>query len=279
MLSGTTHLIGIVGHPVAQVQMPSSLNTLFSVSGKDLAMVPFDIAPDGLPHFMAMLRTAHNLLGTVVTMPHKQAAARLVDLLTERAKALGAVNVVRRTPDGTLCGDHVDGFGFLAAARKHGFVSVGKKALVVGAGGAGSAIAYALCETGIASVAVLDTDATRSSQLAQLLGERFPGVDVRTACRTLAGLDLVANVTPLGMRDDDPMPLPDALLATLSSSTLVCDAITSPVVTPFLKFARRRGCWTQTGVEMAQASVQFVGSLLRFLPEIDPAAVVAAPLD
>jgi shikimate dehydrogenase len=279
MISGTTRLIGIVGHPIAQVRMPSSVNALFSEAGRDLAMIPLDISPEGIPQFVAMLRAARNMLGVVVTVPHKQAFARSVDVLTERAKALGAVNVARREADGQLHGDHVDGFGFLNAARKHGFKSAGKKALVVGAGGAGSAIGYALCEAGVAHLTVLDTDEARASSLAATLRQRFPAIDIRTQAATLATLDLVVNVTPAGMNEGDPLPLPEGLLATLTASTLVCDAITSPVVTPFLKLARGRGCWTQTGVEMSQASITFVGSFLRFLPEVDPAAVIAAPLD
>ena len=279
MISGTTQLIGIVGHPIAQVRMPSNLNPLFEGNGKDLAMIPFDVLPDGVPAFVAMLRAAPNVLGTVVTVPHKQAIAQQVDFLTARAKALGAVNVVRREADGMLHGDHVDGFGFLNAARAHGFKSAGKKALVIGAGGAGSAIAYALCETGVASLAILEVDEERAGHIARMARGNFPTTDTQTTCATLAGLDLVVNVTPVGMSEQDPMPLPGTLLATLAASTLVCDAITSPVVTPLLQFARERGCRIQTGVEMSQASVQFIGSFLRFLPEVDPVATIAAPLD
>lgn len=279
MISGTTQLIGIVGHPIAQVQMPSNLNPLFARAGKDIVMIPFDVLPDGLSNFIAMLRASRNLLGTVVTVPYKQAVARQVDVLTDRARALQAVNVVRREPDGTLQGDHVDGFGFLSASRKHGFKSAGKKALVIGAGGAGSAVAYALCESGISTLTILDTDASRVHQIEQMARTYFPKVEVQTSCVSLAGLDLLANVTPVGMMEKDPMPLPLALLDTLTASTLVCDAITSPSVTSFLKFARERGCRIQTGSEMSLESVQFIGSFLRFLPEIGPAAAIAAPLD
>jgi shikimate dehydrogenase len=278
MISGTTLVIGIVGHPVALVRMPGVLNRLFAETGRDLAMVPFDIRPEGVDGFVAMLRTAANVIGTVVTVPHKQAVASQVDVLTPRARALGAVNVVRREADGRLHGDHVDGFGFLNAARAYGFRSSGRSALVIGAGGAGSAIAYALCETGIASLTILDTDDARARRIAGIAAEQFPGTEVRTARDTLAELDLLVNVTPLGMREMDPMPLPDALLASLTPATLVADAVTSPVMTRLLTFAAARGCRVQTGVEMADASVHFIGGFLRVLPEVDPLATVTAPL-
>lgn len=278
MISGTTRLIGIVGHPVAQVRMPGNLNPLFIQTGQDLAMVPLDLDPVAVPHFVAMLRASDNLVGTVVTVPHKQAMARNVDVLSDRARALGAVNVVRRDQDGSLHGDHVDGFGFLNAARAHGFKSAGRRALVIGAGGAGSAVAYALCETGAAAVSVLDTDAQRADALVRMLRSQFPEVDVQARCDTLLGFDLVVNVTPMGMCAQDPMPLSRALLTTLAPSTLVCDAVTSPEITPLLAFARDRGCQFQTGAEMATASVEFIGSFMRFMPQVDPIAVITAPL-
>ncbi len=266
MISGTTQLIGIVGHPIAQVRMPSNLNPLFERSGKDLTMIPLDVLPEGVPALVALLRSAPNLLGTVVTVPYKHVVAGQVDELTDRARALGAVNVVRREADGRLHGDHVDGIGFLQAAGAHGFKAEGKHALVIGAGGAGSAIAHALCEAGLINLTVLDVDADRALRIVQMVEREFSGIDVQTTCSTLAGLDLLVNVTPLGMHADDPLPLQAALLDTLETSTFVCDAVTSPVVTPLLQFARQRGCRIQTGVEMSEASVDFVGNYLRVLP-------------
>lgn len=266
MISGTTQLIGIVGHPIAQVRMPSNLNPLFEERRQDLAMVPFDVLPEGLSAFVALLRASPNLHGTVVTVPHKQAFAGHADVLTARARALGAVNVVRRAADGKLHGDHVDGQGFLAAAKAHGFDPAGRKALVIGAGGAGSAIAYALCEAGLASLTVLDADPARAERVAGIAAQDFPAVHVKTTCGSLGGLDLLVNVTPVGMQPQDPLPLPATLLATLAPDTLVCDAVTVPAVTPLLQFARKRGCRIQTGVEMSQASIGFVGGFLGVLP-------------
>ena len=114
-------MVGLVGHPVVQVKMPGFLNPHFERMGQDAAVVPFDVPSDVLAHYVGLLRHADNFLGTLVTVPHKQAFARLVDGLTDRARALGAVNVVRRDPDGSLHGDHLDGLAFLAASRRHGF--------------------------------------------------------------------------------------------------------------------------------------------------------------
>lgn len=263
MISGRTRLLTIIGHPVAQVRLPSVLNRRFAEGDQDLAMVALDLRAEAVAPFVESLRGAANVIGTVVTVPHKQAVAALLDELTPRAQALGAVNVVRRESDGSLHGDQVDGLGFLQAARAHGFAAAGRQALVVGAGGAGSAIADALCEAGIAVLTLLDHDDNRADRLARVLAERHPGVSLRTRADSLAGLDLLAQVTPAGMAAHDALPLPAELLDSLAPHTLVADAVTVPVTTPLLALAAARGCRVQTGVEMAEASVDFIAAFLR----------------
>ena len=278
MISGTTEIVGLVGHPVAQVKMPSFLNPYFERVGRDAAVVPFDVPPGDLAHYVAVLRHGANFLGTLVTVPHKQAFARHVDRLSDRARTLGAVNVVRREADGSLHGDHVDGFGFLNASRRHGFTPAGRSALVVGVGGAGSAIAYALCEAGIRELCIVDVDKDRLQAMRNLLGCTFPAVELHTECSNLAGFDLVLNATALGMRAEDPLPLPDELLATLAPATLVGDVVTIPAETPLLRLARARGCRIQLGAEMTEAAMGFIGAFLRVMPPVDPLATVLAPL-
>src|SRR5690349_19782845 len=137
---GTTRITQIIGHPIAQVRSPELFNEHTASLGIDAVLIPVDVDPAQLGDFIAFQRGWYNSAGFVVTIPHKRAVVPLVDGLTERAKRLQAVNVVRRREDGTLLGDMVDGLGFLAAARKHGFDPKGRSALVVGTGGAGSAI-------------------------------------------------------------------------------------------------------------------------------------------
>lgn len=278
LIQGTTRLVTIVGSPVAQVKMPGTMNRYFAEHGLDLALVPLDIPPAGIADFITLLKQSRNLLGSIVTVPHKQAFAARVDHITERGRMVGAVNVVRRDAEGLLHGDHVDGFGFLNAARVHGFQPKGRSALVVGVGGAGGAIAHALCETGIAALWVLDLNTERVQSLSDALRERFPQVQVNTTCSSLGGLDVVAQATPMGMQAGDPLPLPAALLQTLTARTLVADAVTVPTITPLLAFAKARGCRVQTGVEMSRASMAFLGSFLGVMPQVDPVGVVSAPL-
>jgi shikimate dehydrogenase len=270
MIKGTTQLVAIVGSPIAQVKSPENFNAHFESTGQDIAMVPMDVRAEEIDACVALMRGWNNLRGCVVTVPYKQMFAAKVDALSARAAALGAVNVIRRDPDGRLVGDMVDGFGFLGAAKSHGFVPAGARVLVVGAGGVGSAIAHALCEAGAASLTLLDVDAQRQSRLATVLGQAFPAVEIRHHCDDLAGLDLVANATPVGMGDSGALPLDEKLLQTLAPPTLVADVVTTPLITPLLALAQGRGCVVQTGPEMARAQLGHLGAAMGVMPQVRP---------
>jgi len=266
MIKGSTELVAIVGSPIAQVKSPENFNTWFSNNGRNLAMLPIDLHPTALDAFLGSLRGWRNLRGCVVTVPYKQAFAACLDGLSERAAALASVNVVRRESDGRLVGDNVDGAGFLGAARKHGFHPAGKRALVIGCGGVGSAIAYALGEAGAAQVTLSDPDAARAGALGELLGKAFPALAIAIEFAALEGFDLLLNASPVCMAGTGELPLPAAMLATLQPPTHVADVVTSPEITPLLQRARQHGCSIQTGPEMAFAQLGHLGAFMGVTP-------------
>ncbi|WPO98277.1 shikimate dehydrogenase [Pseudomonas sp. HR96] len=266
MLDGTTQLVAIVGSPIVQVKSPLNFNTWFQDHGLDLAMLPIDLRADSLPAFIGLLRGWQNLRGCVVTVPYKQLLAGQLDQLSARAQLLGSVNVIRREADGTLCGDNVDGEGFLGAARQHGFVPAGGNALVLGAGGVGSAIGCALCEAGLARLVITDVDAARARALGDSLRGTFPATEILHEYASLADFALVANASPVGMGNGGELPLSEAMLATLTQGCLVADVVTSPAVTAFLHRARALGARTQTGAQMARAQMGHLGHFMGVMP-------------
>ena len=282
MISGTTEIVVIAGEPIRQVKSPQNFNHWFESRGQDTAMIAMDLASERVEAFVSVARGWRNLRGVVVTVPHKQAFAKLCDALTPRAKALGATNVIRRDADGALTGDMVDGFGFLGAARAHGFSSRGRKALVIGAGGVGSAIAFALCETGIAQLRLMDVNRDRLRALSTMLHAHFPEVEIMSRCDSLATLDLVVNATPIGMAATSTstnaadLPLLQSLLDTLPASALVADVVTSPDTTPLVAAAKAKGCRIQRGAEMAKAQLEFLGGFMGVMPAVDPEALLQA---
>lgn len=121
MVSGTTQVVAVIGHPIAQVKSPDNFNRYFAEQHMDSVMIPVDIVPDAVAAYLNALRGWQNMSGVLVTVPHKQRAAALVDELTPRARRLNAINVIRKLADGRLQGDMLDGVGFQLAAEAQVF--------------------------------------------------------------------------------------------------------------------------------------------------------------
>ena len=247
--TGATRLHIIIGDPIAQVRAPAGVSRAFAERGSDAILVPVQVAPVDLAGFLATATRVKNLDGIVATIPHKFACYRACATATERAHFIGAVNLMRRSPDGGWHGDMVDGLGFVGAARAKGFDPNGTRALQIGAGGAGSAIALALIDAGVRELAIHDSDAGRRDALIARLNERGRG-QALIGAMDATGFDLVANATPAGMQPGDPLPVD---MATVSPSAYCGCVITRPEVSPFIAAARERGCLTATGTDMYRA--------------------------
>ena len=253
-LTGATRIHLIVGDPIAQTKSPEGLTRAFAERGIDAVCVPMQVAVADIDAFMAAAKRALNIDGIVATVPHKFAALRHCDALSERARTLAAVNAMRRERDGSWTGDMTDGVALVAALRAAGCEPKGRRALVVGAGGAGSAVVLALADAG-AQVAVHDIDAARREDLRA----RLAPWAIAVGSADPAGFDLVVNATPLGMAAGDPLPV---AAERLDAGAFAADLVTKPVVTPFLAEARRRGAPILTGEDMF---VPQVGILADFL--------------
>lgn len=254
LISGSTRCLPLIGHPVDQVRTPPAFNRWFAEHGIDAVIFPVDLAPAMLPAFFTMLRGWGNCIGLSVTMPHKAAALALVDDCTPRARQSGALNIVRREADGRLVGDMVDGLAFVSALQGRGIDPAGRHGAIIGAGGAGRAIAHALAEAGMASLVVLDIDDGRRVQLLASLRNSHPQLAVTDCVDSADSLDLVVNASPLGMSPGDPLPFP---VSGLRPGIVVADVVTKPAMTPFLLHAAGRGCIVQTGHDMADAQLPF----------------------
>lgn len=245
--SGATRLHVIVGDPIAQVRSPAGVSAAFAARGHDGILVPVQVAPGDLPDFLSVAARLKNLDGIVVTIPHKFACYQACTSATDRAHFLRTVNLMRRRyNDGGWHGDMVDGLGFVSAARAKGIDPKGMRALLVGAGGAGSAIALELVEAGVSEIAIHDAATERRDVLIAQLNRLGMGRALAGSADP-AGFDFVANATPAGMKDSDPLPVDVARLA--PSAYCGC-VITKPEVSPFIAAARKLGCITGTGTDM-----------------------------
>ena len=255
---GATKLLGIVGDPILQVRSPPLWSALFRYNKINAICVPFHVHPAGLDAFLKGLRGTENLLGLLVTIPHKIAAAGMAHMLTTRAQGVGTANILRPLPDGRWEGDTLDGEGFVRALRAHGQTVEGRRALIAGAGGVGSAIAFALAGAGAVSLGIADIDPNRADALAKRLAI-LSGVPAQVVSAVAKGFDLIVNATPMGMRPGDPMPVD---LTDLTAGAIVADVVISAIPTPFLAEAAARGCFTQAGSLMTDHQVAAMADFL-----------------
>ena len=243
---GATRLIPIVGDPIAQVKSPSGITAALHARGVNAYVMPVHVGAAEVDACLDGLSLARNVDAMLATVPHKFAAFRHAATATPRATLLGAANVLRRNQDGTWHADMLDGIAFVTALRGAGCIPAGRRALLVGAGGAGAAIALALLDEGVATLAIHDADPARRDALLGRLAAHGAGRLI-TGSPDPTGFDIIANATPVGMRADDPLPV---LTTHLTPAMTVGDVITVPEITKLLAAARAVGCPTSTGVDM-----------------------------
>ncbi len=246
VLNGATRVHFIVGDPIAQVKSPAGVSQAFGERGHNALVIPAHVAPTNLADWLVGVSLAKNVDGIIVTIPHKFACFDLCATTSDRASFLKTVNTLRRNPDGTWHGDMFDGMGFCAAMQDNGCQIEGQRALLIGAGGAGSAIAYSLVMGGVRELAICDEDAARRTALVARLSslDRCP---VTHGSHDPTGFDIALNATPMGMKAGDPYPLD---VSRLGRAMFVGCVITAPAVSPLVQAARDKGCSTMTGADM-----------------------------
>ena len=261
MPNGATRLVAIVGDPIAQVRAPAFWSTAFRARGIDMLCIPTHVPPAGLLPALRGLQVMRNVDGIIVTVPHKAAACRCVDRLSARAAAIGAINVMRREADDSWSGDMFDGIGFVDGLTANGIPLDQRRVLLVGAGGAGTAIGFALAGAGVREIRVFDTDGDRAIALRDRLS-RGAGPPIRCVdAPDPSDVDLAVNATPLGLRPDDRLPLD---VDRLAPATIVADVIMKPRQTRLLRAAAERGCRTHDGVHMMDHQAPHVADFFRF---------------
>jgi shikimate dehydrogenase len=243
--------LGVIGHPVTHSLSPKMHNAAFAASGLDFVYVAMDVMPEDLRAAVRGLG-ALGFRGFNVTMPHKEAILPLIDDLDEAARASGAVNTVAIEERG-LRGANTDISGFLEACGESGVGFEETTVLVVGAGGAAAAVAVGVLEEGARELRILNRSLWRAEKLRQRLQENYPGVGISVQEATdpegtARGADVIVNATYLGMKDDDPLPVPASCLGT---DTAVCDAVYRlGKETGFIQLARERGLRAVSGSRM-----------------------------
>jgi len=250
-IKASTGLLALLGYPVEHSISPQMHNAALTEAGLDMVYLAFAVTAAGLPAALAGLQ-ALGFRGANVTVPHKEAVIKHLDVIEPAAARIGAVNTIVNDGD-RLIGYNTDADGFLRSLREAGFDPAGKTAAIIGAGGAARAVAFALARAGCAGLVVANRTSARAQELADALGGQYLYV---AACSLeeqdlrpqLLKADLVINTTSVGMWPEvNSVPLP---IAWLQEGQWVYDLVYNPLETRFLSEARNRGCRTVSGLGM-----------------------------
>lgn len=259
-IDGRTRVIVHLAYPSAHLRTPTLFNARCAERGINAVLVPWEVAPDDLAATWNALRKARSVPGAIVTIPHKETAATHCDLLEGVAKDLCVANVVRRDEQGRLIGRLYDGLGFVAGMRTQGLDPAGKRTLLLGAGGAATALAQALLEAGTAEIVIANRNAERAEALAARLRSLYPRSLIGTGAADAKGFDLVVNATSVGLDGDPASPLD---IATIEPGSVVADIVMKPAMTPLLLGAQARGARIHLGEHMLAAQIDlFIDFLL-----------------
>ena len=261
MITGKGRVVAHIGYPTASFKAPMIYNPWFEAHGIDAVVVPLGVkAEDFAALFRPLFDGITTLHGALITMPHKVAVTALVDELSTTAQIAGAANAVLKRPDGTLLGDMFDGAGFVRGMQRKGQRVEGARALVVGAGGVGSAIAASLAAAGLGAMTLFDVNEASAEALAGRLRTHYPALPVQTGSRDPAGHEVVVNATPMGMNEGDALPVD---IDRVAAGTFVGEVVMKEEYTPLLRAARDKGCPVQVGTdmlfEMIPAYLEFFG--------------------
>ena len=260
-ITGATTLLGLIADPLIKARSPAMANALLQRWGRsdEYVLAPMNVAAGGLAEFVSALRHLRSFGGAIVSMPHKTTIVQLLDELTPDARLVGAVNVIHRRANGELVGTILDGEGFVGGLVREGHRVDGAHCLLAGAGGAASAVAFALAKHGANSLCIVNRTQAKAEELARRVGAAFPSVRVGTQPASMPRIDIAVNGTSLGMHPGDALPFDEAVIG---RSALVAECVVAPEMTQLLEIARQRGRAIHTGVPMLEAQLEM---LLRFM--------------
>ncbi len=268
MTSESIPLAGVIGSPISHSLSP--LVHGYWLSKYDISgyYIPIELQP---ADFEEGLRSLPRLgfRGVNITIPFKEQALALADVITDRAALIGAANTLSFRKDGRIQADNTDGHGFIANLRQNapGWKASSGPALVLGAGGASRAVISALLAEGVPEIRLANRTRSRADMLCEHFGARVTSIDWSAIAMETPKVATIVNTTSLGM---EGQPALSITLDKVKKGTLVTDIVYSPLRTELLETASAKGCVTVDGLGMLlhQAAPGFE-NWFRKKPEVD----------
>lgn len=258
-MNGNTRVIVLMAWPTSHVRTPAFFNAMCGAREINAVLVPWSVPPERLAHAWEGLRYVDNLAGIILTIPHKQSAAKLCDTLEGDSAFLDVVNAVRRNADGTYTGRMYDGVGFVEGMLAKGIKLAGKRVLLLGAGGAATAIALALARQRIATLTIANRSREKASRLAEIVTRKVIDAVVHIGSADPAGHDIIVNATSLGLKPEDALPCD---VSRVEPGMVVADVIMQPAVTPLLVASAKRGARIHEGEHMVVPQLELFEQFL-----------------
>ena len=252
-ITGSTDVYLIPGDPVDQVRAPEVFNLIFQALGINAVLVPVHVPGADIQAFVRHAFLAKNVKGMFLAIPHKSLVMGLLSDCNDCGHVAGAVNGIKRNPNGELEGALFDGKGFVASLDYFGMAYAGKRVLILGAGGGASAIAASLAIAGLSSpadIALYDPTPGKAQTVAAHIASSpyVKNIQVRaTASNDPSDYDVVVNASPLGLQATDPLPCD---VSRLKNGASVVDILMKNQPTPFVQAVRARQLVAQPGFEM-----------------------------
>lgn len=249
MINSKTKLIGLLGHPVAHSKSPIMHNSMFQALKLNYAYLAFDVEPKQLEEAVTAVKALH-IRGLNVTIPHKVEIMPFLDEISEEARIIGAVNTVVNE-NGKLLGYNTDGEGYVRSLLEEtGTTLIGKKVLVLGAGGAARAINYSLSKQPIRQLVIVNRDKEKADQMKNELKKQ---VEVGVAGyeeleEEIRKTDVIINTTSIGMFPHSHQSLIEK--EWIEPRHLVSDIIYNPLATQLLQDAKEQGAVVHSGLGM-----------------------------
>lgn len=267
IITGRTKIVGVFGYPIAHSLSPHMHNAVFKELNLDFIYLAFEVKPENLSSAIKSI-SALNMYGINLTIPHKEACLPYLDEITKEAKLIGAVNTIEVRHLGSravhlssqssgqvrLIGHNTDALGFIRSLKESKISIKGKKILLLGAGGAGKSISFALALNNANEIYIVNRTLEKAKILAENLKKKlnFKRVSVISFEHTslkniMKTTDIIINATSAGMKNQDSVPVP---VDYLNKKTIVYDLIYNPATTKLLKLANEKGCRTFNGESM-----------------------------